>query len=103
MDLGIGVGVHQYKMTCWESNGSWHCNDVKNLRGKSAKWYTPMRILNLAVEEYVHLLVDKFHAEKLIYRPDAEYFGFQFSSEKDAKAFCSYVNKVAKAHNYTCS
>ena len=48
----MGVGVHLYQMTCWESFGRWHTNDVKNLGGRSAKWYTPMRILGISVEEY---------------------------------------------------
>lgn len=101
--MNLGAGAHLFTMTCWESNGSWRCNDVKNLSGKSAKWYTPMRILGLTVEEYVHLLVDKFHAKKLQYNIAANYFGFQFETEKEAKAFCSYVNKIAKVKNYICS
>ena len=54
--------AHLYKMTCWENAGTWHVNDVQNLCGRSAKWYTPMRILNLSIEEYVDLLLNTFHA-----------------------------------------
>ena len=102
MDLGLGAGVHLYTMTCWESNGSWHCNDVKNLSGRSAKWYTPMRILELSVEDYISLLITKFHATGFHYHPTTEYLGFHFTKEMDAKAFCSYVNKVARVKNFTC-
>lgn len=98
----MGAGVHLYNMTCWESNGSWHCNDVKNLSGKSAKWYTPMRILGLSVDEYISLLIEKFHAQKFHYHSQAEYLGFSFAKESDAKAFCRYVNKVAHSKNYMC-
>ena len=97
----MGAGIHLYQMTCWESNGKWNVNDVKNLSGKSAKWYTPMRILNLSIEDYIALLL-KFNAKGLRYYAPTDYLSFYFLKEKDAKAFCSYVNKVARHSNYCC-
>lgn len=99
----MGAGVHLYQMTCWESIGKWHVNDVKNLNGRSAKWYTPMRILDISVEEYIKLLINQFHAKGLKYYAPTDYLGFYFTTEKDAKAFCSYVNKHAKSKNYCCA
>lgn len=100
----MGIGVHLYQMTCWQSSsGHWHVNDVKNLGGKSAKWYTPMRILNLSIEEYVNLLINTFHAKGLYYYPATDYLGFYFSTEREAKAFCSYVNKNARNRQYYCA
>lgn len=98
----MGAGMHLYQMTTWESNGSWHVNDVKNLSGRSAKWYTPMRILNLSIEEYIDLLINTFHAKGLKYYFTTDYLAFYFSKEKDAKAFCSYINKKAKNSKYYC-
>lgn len=94
--------THLYKMTCWESAGWWHVNDVKNLNGRSAKWYTPMRILNVSIEEYILLLLNTFNAKNLYYYAPTDYLAFSFSTEKDAKAFCSYINKRAKNNNYYC-
>ena len=99
----MGVGKHLYHMTCWESAGKWHVNDVKNLCGRSAKWYTPMRILNLSVEEYVKLLIEDFHAKGLHYYAANDYLGFYFLKESEAKAFCSYVNKKARYRNFCCA
>ena len=99
----MGAGVHLYQMTCWESIGRWHVNDVKNLNGRSAKWYTPMRILNISMEEYINLLLNTFHAKEIYYYSSSDYLAFYFSKEKDAKAFCSYVNKKAKSSNYYCA
>ena len=99
----MGAGVHLYQMTSWESGNRWHVNDIKNLSGRSAKWYTPMRILNLPIEEYIHLLIDTFHAEGLHYYAPTDYLAFHFTKEKDAKAFCSYVNKKARMINYCCA
>ena len=98
----MGAGLHLYQMTSWESNGRWHVNDVKNLSGRSGKWYTPMRILNLSIEEYIDLLINTFNAKGLKYFVFKDYLAFYFSKEKDAKAFCSYVNKKAKCNKYYC-
>lgn len=61
-----------------------------------------MRILNLTVEEYVHLLVDKFNAKALRYYAPTDFLTFGFETEKEAKAFCNYVNKEARRRNYNC-
>ena len=98
----MGAGVHLYQMTCWESMGKWHVNDVKNLNGRSAKWYTPMRILNLSVEEYIALLIE-YNAKDIKYYAPTDYLGFYFPKEIYAKKFCSYVNKQAKSSNYYCA
>lgn len=99
----MGTGIHLYQMTCWESpTKKWHVNDIKNLGGKSGKWYVPMRILNLSIDEYVNLLIEK-GAKGLHYYEPTDYLGFYFSTEKEAKAFCSYVNKVARQCNYYCA
>ena len=99
----MAVGVHLYQMTCWESNGKWRVNDVKNLSGRSAKWYTPMRILGLSIEGYIDLLVNTFNAKNLYYYAPTDYLSFSFVKEKDAKAFCSYINKIARRSNYCCA
>ena len=94
--------LHLYQMTAWESLGKWHVNDVKNLSGRSGKWYTPMRILGLSIEEYINLLINIFHAKGIAYYALTDYLSFYFLTEKEAKAFCSYVNKIAKQKQYYC-
>ena len=92
---------HLYQLTHWESNGKYRVNDIKNLAEKSAKWYTPMRILNIQVEDYVNLLLS-FNAKGLKYYDKTDYLSFYFTTEKDAKSFCSYINKIAKSKNFYC-
>lgn len=92
--------MHLYKMTYWNNNGNWYCNDVQDISGPSAKWYVPMRILNLSIEEYITLLVDTFHAKDLSYYEPTDYLHFRFLTEKDVKAFCSYVNKAARKRSF---
>lgn len=93
--------THLFQLTYWEIAGKWHCNDTKNLVGKSAKWYAPMRVLNLSVEDYVKLLLS-YNAKRFCYYKDSEYLAFSFDTEKDVKAFCSYVNKIARKRNFIC-
>ncbi len=96
-------GIHLYTMTHWEMSGKYYCNDVQNIGGKSDKWYTPMRILGLSVDEYIKLLVNTFHAVGLKYSDKTDCLVFSFNTEKEAKSFCAYVNKKAKLSKYYCS
>ena len=98
----MNTGVHLYQISHWGSDQLWYTNDVKNLCGRSAKWYTPMRILGLSVDEYIQLLLD-FKATGLHYYVPTDCLTFHFITEKDAKAFCSYVNKIARRLNYRCA
>jgi hypothetical protein len=95
------IDAHNYKMTCWrDSLDHWHCNCVVDLTSPAAKWWAPMRLLELDVDSYVHLLIDKFHAKRLYYYEAIDLFGFSFDTEREAKAFCSYVNKVARKKKF---
>ena len=44
----------------------------------------------------------KFDAEVKNYEP-TDYLSFYFLTEREAKAFCSYVNKFARQNNYCCA
>ena len=92
---------HIFQLSYWELNNHWHVNDIHNLAGRSAKWYTPMRILNLSIDEYIQLLLT-FNAKRLSYYEPTDYLGFSFDKEIDAKKFCVYVNKIAKQKNFYC-
>lgn len=97
------TGIHLFHMTAWQSaDKSWHCNDIKHMSGRSAKWYTPMRILELSVEEYINLLI-KFKAKNISYYAPTDYLRFSFATEKDVKAFINYINKEATKKQYYCS
>ena len=98
----MSVGLHLFELTCWDQDGLYRCNDIKNFKGRSAKWYVPMRILNLSVEDYIDLLINKFHATGVKYNRQTDCLLFYFIKEIDAKSYCSYVNKKAKAMHYYC-
>lgn len=98
----MSVGLHLFELTYWELNGSYYCNDIKNFKGHSAKWYVPMRILDLSVEDYIDLLINKFDAKNIKYNRQTDCLLFHFSKESNAKNYCSYINKKAKAMHYYC-
>ena len=94
---------HLYKLSYWKDNpfiNKWRVNDVNNLAGISAKWYVPMRLLDLSIEEYIHLLVEKFNVCGLRYYEPTNYLSFYFNKESNAKKFCNYINKIAKQKNF---
>lgn len=92
---------HLFQFSYWEMSGYYYCNDIKNLVGKSAKWYTAARMLNLSVEDYIALLI-KYNAKGIRYYRPTDCLVFHFDTEKDVKSFCSYINKKAKTANYYC-
>ena len=96
-------GIHLYNMSYWDISGYYYCNDVQNIGGKSCKWYVPMRILGLSIEEYINLLMNTFHAHGFKYCEKTDCLNFYFKTEKDVKSFCAYVNRKAKLSNYYCS
>lgn len=97
----ILMKLHVVKLTYWNVYDRWYCNDVTNLVGRSAKWYTPMRILNLSIEEYIDLLI-KYKAKGLKYYENTDFLSFYFTSESDVRRFCAYINSKAKKINYQC-
>ena len=80
----------------WQSaSGRWYCNNIKQLSGWTGKWYAPMRLLNLSIDEFVDLLM-KYNAKGLFYNKSTDYLNYYFTSERDVKSFCSYINKSLK-------
>jgi len=95
------AAVSIFKMSCWESCGKWYVNDISHMSGVYAKWFTPMRILDISIDDYIQLLL-KFKAVGLRYYEPTDLLSFYFTKETDAKKFCNYVNKVAKNKQYYC-
>ena len=53
--------AHVFKMTEWESNGKWMCGDVSALAANSNTWWYVPRMLSLSLEDYVKLLISRYH------------------------------------------
>ena len=58
--------AHLYKVSEWQgASGKWYCNDVADLAGPSAKWYTPARMLGISLCDYVLLLKNEFKVSSM--------------------------------------
>ena len=90
-----------YNATEWQdSTGQWLVNDTTSMTSIAFNWWCPMRMLNLSVEEYYHLLADTYHATIHHYNPEYNVLIFTFDTQNDAKAFKNYLNKTAKKINF---
>lgn len=94
--------AHLYKASEWASacNDKWYVNDVTELSGPSSKWWVPMRILNLSIENYLLLLSKKYNAKGFNYCRDTDCLYFYFSSLADARKWKNYINAEARKKNF---
>ncbi len=96
--------AHIYKASVW-TNGIgniWHCNDVEDLSGISAKWWVPCRILQIPPVDFLKMLKEKFNAINFYYCEETNFIGWSFSSEKDAIAYKNFINKKARERSFIC-
>lgn len=92
--------MHIYKTEEWQGgDGRWLVNDVSDLSGISSKWWVAAHVLGISYEDFVRLLVNKFHAQ-CSYRAAANVLIFTFDSQTDARKYKNYVNKVARDKHF---
>ena len=93
--------AHLFKMTEWQgSSGRWYCNDTTDLAGPSAKWWTPARMLNTSLTDYIIMLKDKFNATIVKYCPETDVLIFYWDKQIDIHKFILYINKESKKKNF---
>lgn len=89
------------KYTEWDDGfGNWHCNDVSDLCSVRALWWTPARMLNISPAEYVQLLIDKFHPDKIKYFEDTNVLVYSWRKQADMRIFKNWLNAQARKYNY---
>lgn len=91
---------HILKLEEWESNGYWLCGDVSALAADSNTWWYIPALLSISPVEYIHLLIEKFHAVKLSYEVKYDVLIFRFSSLADCRKFKNYINKMAREKKF---
>lgn len=87
------------KLTEWESNGKWHCGDVSALAAGSNYWWYIPRMLEISVEDYIHLLLS-YHATNLHYTAKANVLSYCFNTLAECRKFKNYINKIAREKNF---
>lgn len=94
--------AHLYKATEWQNGSCWYVNDVEELASVSSKWWTPLRLLDITVEEFFFLLKDTFNATNFHYNANTNVLMFSFDTQAAARKYKNYINAQARKRNYIC-
>lgn len=84
----------------WEQNGNWYCNDTSDLCSVRAKWWAPARMLNISPAEFVQLLINDFHPDKIKYNQEANVLVYSWKNINACRAFKNWLNAQARKHNF---
>lgn len=78
-----------------EQNGWWSCYYSKRVTSVWNMWYTPARALGLEPADYVQMVIDKFHPDKIIYsdKPEHLLVLFKWKKQSDMRVFKNWINK----------
>ena len=96
--------MHLYRVSEWYSSGSgvWYCNDIEDLAGISSRWWTPARMLNMPLDEYVTMLIKEFKVDNISYNPEANVLVFSWKSREACRKYKNWINKKARECNFMC-
>jgi hypothetical protein len=85
----------------WGDNETgWLCNDVSDLCSVRAKWWVPARMLNISPAEYVQLLIERFHPDRIKYFEDTDVLVYSWKRIDDMRKFKNWLNAEARKRNF---
>ena len=88
------------KYTEWGETGSWYCNDISDLCSVRALWWAPARMLNISPAEFVELLINKFHPDRIRYFEDTDVLVYSWRKQTDMRVFKNWLNAEARKRKY---
>lgn len=83
-----------------EGPNSWACNDTSDLCSVRALWWTPARMLGISPAEYVKLLIEKFHPDRIKYFQEQDVLVYSWKNINDCRAFKNWINAEARKRKY---
>jgi hypothetical protein len=95
-----------FKMSEWESGGTWHVANTDDLAHGSAQWWWPARMLNISLTDFILLLKDKYHAKNFqffSYPPQDKRNSlllYSFDNYTDAHKFLLDMNREARKRKF---
>ena len=90
---------HVYKAVEWQSStGKWYVADTSDLARDSAVWWLPPFIFSLSFEDYIKMLVEKYHITSLSYNNDV--LLFSWTNHADAHRYLLDINRIARNKNF---
>ena len=101
--------AHLLRYEEFELNGRWYCNDTKELNRKdsvASLWYTPARMLNMELADYVKMLIERFEVDHISYGGteyhEAGVLVYSWDSQAKMRVFKNFINKKARELNFIC-
>lgn len=91
---------HLLKYQEWQTPYGWETGDTSDLVNGSNTWWYPTRMLGIAPADYVLLLKDTFHADKIRYFPDKNLLIFHWKNYSDCHKFTFFINQEARKRRF---
>lgn len=100
--------AHLLKVTEWQgAGGRWRVADISDLAHDSAAWWIPARMLGISLEDYVTLLMEKYHADIEGWYAESNngksllLFSWSADNYKYAHQYLLDMNRIARNKNWT--
>ena len=86
-----------YKASEWKSaSDNWYVASVQNLANNSGHWRKGLVIFEMNYDEYIKMLVKKYHVTSLMYDKESDVLVFSWENHNDAHKYLLDINKLAR-------
>lgn len=95
--------AHLYKVKEWQSGSQrWYCNDTSEISSGAECWWTPARFLNMSLNDYVLLLINRFKVTDISYDKQTNVLTFSWSNYTDCHNYVLWINKQSRQNQWWC-
>lgn len=85
------------KFSEWQGGaGEWRVADTTTW----TPWWTPARILNIPVTDFVLLLKDKYNVKDFFYSKEKNLLFWSWENYNDAHSFLLFINRKARENKF---
>ena len=93
--------AHLYKMTEWETESGWHCNDVSDLASISGYWWVTARLLDMAPADFVKWLVETYQPDYILFSEHNQLY-YWWNKDHYAKmhSYLLYINRKSREKKF---
>ena len=89
------------KYTEWQgSSGLWYCNDVSDFTSKRGLWYTPARLLEITLEDFILLLINDFKVDNISFNNNILIYSWEKEHYSLCHKFVLWLNKKAREEKW---
>lgn len=93
--------MHVYQAKEWQDiAGDWSVADTNDLGNNSAVWWIPPQIFGLSYEDYINMLVKRYHVTTLTYNYEKNVLLFSWTNYADAHRYLLDINRIARRRNF---